>query len=420
MSGNRKYDIVLWGATGFTGKLCVKYLAESYGLKNGLKWAIAGRSRAKLEKVLRESSQNYGVTVDSIGIIEADLGNSESLVHMTSQTRVLISTAGPFAKIGTPVVDACCRSGTNYVDITGEPQYVRGLIDTYHAIAKESKIKIVPCCGFDCIPVDMGCKVMVDSMLKKGISPKEVRSIATRLKGDGSGGTFASVFNMFESLSLQQLVETLNPFYLAPRDAYNKLDQPTSRWVKFAAGDRVLPFYDSVVKRWCMPFVMQSIDTRVVNRSNAMSGWKYGRDFVYTEGMAVPFLGAILSAIVTPLVGTMMLFSFTRSLLKLVLPKPGEGPTEEARETGCFHFRIWGTGTSLEGKQVTLRGRVDAPDGDPGYKQTSVMVCEAAMCLVRDASRLPETYGLLTPSTALGDALLQRLSAKNINIKIDE
>jgi short subunit dehydrogenase-like uncharacterized protein len=383
-----------------------------------LKWAIAGRSRAKLDIIVQEILESSKLAQGSIDVIEADLNDRASLVRMTSSTRVMISTAGPFAKIGTPIVDACCRSGTNYVDITGEPQWVRTLIDGYHDIAKEKKIKIVPCCGFDCIPVDMGCKVMVDGMLQRGLSPREVRSVVTKMKGGASGGTIASVFNLFESCSLTELVPTLNPFYLSPRDAFNKLDQPASAQVRFAASDRFLPFYDAGAGRWCMPFVMQSIDTRVVNRSNALSGWRYGRDFIYSEGMAVPMIAALASALITPLFGALMLFSLTRNLLKRMLPQPGEGPSEEERETGYFHFKLWGRGVGADGKEVTVLGKIDAPDGDCGYKQTAVMVCEAAVCLAMDNS--PQCYGILTPSTALGDALLLRLDASNIKISVDK
>lgn len=372
-----------------------------------------------MDMLIQEIMKNSKSSQGTIDIIEADLNDRASLIRMTSSTRVIMSTAGPFAIIGTPIVDACCRSGTSYVDITGEPQWIRTLIDGYHDIAKEKKIKIVPCCGFDCIPVDMGCKVIVDSMIKRGLSPMEARSVLTKMKGGGSGGTFASVFNIFDSCSLAELVRTMNPFYLSPCDAFNKLDQPASTRVRFAAGDRFLPFFDRVAQSWCMPFVMQSIDTRVVNRSNAISGWRYGRNFIYSEGMAVPMIAAFASALITPLVGVLLLFSFTRNILKSMVPQPGEGPSEHERETGHFHFKLWGRGVGADGKEVTIKGRIDAPDGDAGYKQTAVMVCEAAVCLAMDSDRSPKQYGLLTPSTALGDALLTRLDAANIKISVD-
>ena len=256
-------------------------------------------------------------------------------------------------------------------------------------------------------------------MLQRGLVPTTARTVVCKMNGGGSGGTFASVFNIFESLSVAQLVETLNPYYLCPRDAFNKIAQPASAWVRFQAGDRFLPFYDSICKRWCMPFVMQAIDTRVVNRSNALSGWRYGRDFVYSEGMAVPLVGALASALLTPLFGALMLLSFARNIIKAFLPPPGSGPSEEAQAAGYFHMKLWGTGRDRNGKEVTVQGRLDAPNGDPGYKQTAVMVCEAGVCLALDGDKSPKVYGLLTPSTGLGEPLRERLEAANIKISID-
>lgn len=334
-----------------------------------------------------------------------------------------MSTAGPFAKIGTPIVEACVKASTNYVDITGESTWIREIIDKYHSTAEKNKIKIIPCCGFDCIPVDVGTRFLVDSMLQKEIKPVEVRMILTNSKGDASGGTIASILNMFESSTIKTLLASLNPFFLCPRlPSTNEIDQPSSIIVS-KCSDKMIFDYDSIFSFWCMPFVMQAIDTRVVHRSNALSKFKYGRNFIYSERMKAPFIVGLISTLVTPLVTTLLFFSVTRNILKLFLPSPGEGPSEVVRETGRFHFQMWGKGTNNNGENVIVKARIDAPDGDPGYKQTAVMITEAAVSLAILSSQPQqsndEIYGILTPSTGLGNTLLKRLEDANIKFKVD-
>jgi short subunit dehydrogenase-like uncharacterized protein len=340
-----------------------------------------------------------------------------------------MSTAGPFANIGTPIVDACVRSGTNYVDITGEGPWVREIIDTYHSKAAEKRIKIIPCCGFDCVPVDMGCRFMVDQMVRAGVTPQEVRMVLSQTKGGASGGTIASVLTMFEKSTISSLIAALNPFYLSPRDSSGALDQPCAA-TRSKCGDKIVLDYDSVLKAWCMPFLMQAIDTRVVNRSNALSGWRYGKDFVYTERMKAPLWMGILNTLLTPVFASLLFFSVTRNILRLFLPSPGEGPSDSAREAGFFFFRMWGSGINQRGEKVVMKGRIDAPDGDPGYKQTAVMITESAICLSLSCSEegtetkdqkasAQQLFGVLTPSTGLGAPLYRRLEQANIQFKID-
>lgn len=331
-----------------------------------------------------------------------------------------MSTAGPFAKIGTPIVEACITASTNYVDITGESPWIRDIIDKYHLSAEKNKIKIIPCCGFDCIPVDMGTRFLVDEMLQKGIQPNEVRMILTNMKGDVSGGTIASAFGAFENSSLNSLLASLNPYFLCPRlPTTNEIDQPSSSIVS-KCSDKMILDYDSVFSFWCMPFVMQIIDTRIIHRSNALSKFKYGRNFIYSERMKAPFLLGLISTIVTPVVTLLLFFSFTRNILKWFLPSPGEGPSEIVRETGKFHFQMWGKGIDSNGKNTIIKAKIDAPDGDPGYKQTAVMITEAAICLALSSqSSKDELYGILTPSTGLGTDLIKRLENVNIKFKID-
>jgi short subunit dehydrogenase-like uncharacterized protein len=337
-----------------------------------------------------------------------------------------MSTAGPFANIGTPIVDACVKSGTNYVDITGEGPWIREIIDKYHNKAAEKRIKIIPCCGFDCVPVDMGCRFMVDEMVRKGVTPQEVRMVLDQTKGGASGGTIASVMTMFEKSTLSSLIASLNPFFLAPRNASGALDQPSTATRK-RCGDKMVFDYDSVLKMWCMPFVMQAIDTRVVNRSNALSKWRYGKDFVYSERMKAPLWMGVLNTLLTPLVASLLFFSFTRNLIRLFLPSPGEGPSESTREAGFFFFRMWGSGVNQRGEKVVMKGRINAPDGDPGYKQTAAMITESAICLsmtcaeegAEEKDQSKQLFGVLTPSTGLGAPLYRRLEQVNIQFKID-
>lgn len=337
-----------------------------------------------------------------------------------------MSTAGPFAQIGTPLVDACVKSCTNYVDITGEAPWVREIIDKYHSIAAAKKLKIIPCCGFDCIPVDMGCRFIVDQMIRKGLKPQEVRMVLTETRGDASGGTLASVFGVFENSTISLLIEALNPFFLCPRKANGELDQPSSK-TRYRCGDKFFFDYDSILRMWCMPFVMQAIDTRVVNRSNALSNWRYGKDFIYTERMKGPLWACILNTLFTPIIASLLFFSVTRNILRLFLPNPGQGPSEQVRDGGYFFLRMWGKGLDSKGEEVVVKGRIDAPDGDPGYKQTAVMISEAAICLSQtcyeegreEKSQELELFGVLTPSTGLGIPLYPRLATANINFKID-
>lgn len=338
-----------------------------------------------------------------------------------------MSTAGPFGKIGTPIVEACVTASTNYVDITGEAPWIREIIDKYHTTAEEKRIKIIPCCGFDCMPVDMGTRFLVDEMLKREITPIEVKMILTKMKGDASGGTIATVLETFGSVSMQTLRASLNPFFICPRNpSTNQIEQPPSNIVSKCSDVKVLD-YDSIFSMWCMPFVMQMIDTRVIHRSNALSKYRYGRNFIYSERMKAPFWAGLLTTIFTPIITTLLFFSFTRNIMKLFLPAPGDGPSLTVRETGKFHFQMWGKGVNKNGENVVVKARIDAPDGDPGYKQTSAMITEAAICLAQSASSTSsssskskdELFGILTPSTGLGNDLLQRLENVNIKFKVD-
>jgi len=212
LSTNRKFDVVVYGATGFTGSLVAEYFAKEYSATN-LKWAIAGRSQSKLQSL--KQKLNLGPNVD---VLVADAADQKSLDAMAESTKVVLSTTGPFALYGTPLVDACVRSSTNYCDITGESQWIRGIIDGYHDQAAASKLKIVNCCGFDCIPSDLGVMMMVDAMKEQGLEPEEIRYVMKESLGGASGGTIASVMNIFDTASNSTLMQSASPYFLTPRD----------------------------------------------------------------------------------------------------------------------------------------------------------------------------------------------------------
>lgn len=295
------------------------------------------------------------------------------------------------------------------------------MVDDFHDSASTKKVKIVHCCGFDCVPSDMGTFMMVDALRRQFLEPLEVRFLCWDVKGGASGGTIASVMNLFDN-SLGALLEMANPFYLAPRDPITKQPiQPRDQKIISAATDNLVLGYDTVFKTWTMPWLMQGIDTRIVNRSNAVQGWLYGREFLYSERMRAPNpLVALLFTLMLPFGSLLCYLPFTRNILKRFLPQPGEGPDEQAMATGFMKIKLWGRGRDSAGKERVLRGGVTAVNGDPGYLQTAKMVSEAALCLLRDAEACPCNYGVLTPSAALGQPLIDRLRAKGIEFFLND
>lgn len=342
---------------------------------------------------------------------------------MASQTKVVLSTAGPYAKIGTPVVEACVAGGAHYCDLTGEAPWVREVADKFANEAREKKLKIVNCCGFDCIPCDLGVQLVAEELQRQGcVNVKEVRFLADKIKGGASGGTMASVFNIFETLPFSELRKLLNPFYLNPRNPTSgEIDLPhTNAALTRQSSDNLVMGYDSVTKSWTVPYLMQAIDTRLVNRSNALTDYRYGRTFVFSERMIVPnALAALVVSVAMSFFQILVAIPFTRALVKKIVPAPGQGPDLETRENGFFTARLWGSAVHpATGKEVLVQATVQAYHGDPGYKQTAKMISETAVCLAQDQASLPPLYGILTPSTAMGKVLRERLHARGIEFKI--
>jgi len=392
----RTHDLVVFGATGFVGRLLAEYLAEH--APPGTRIALAGRSRTRLEEVrsaLPAAARQWD-------LIEADSGDPASLTAMAESTRVVATTVGPYARYGLPVVEACARAGTHYADLTGEVLFVRDAIARADAVAKDTGARIVHSCGYDSIPSDLGVFILARRAQADGAGGlRDVRLVAT-LRGGFSGGTIDSMRVQIEEMlgdrSLRRVLG--DPFSLSPdRDA-----EPDTRQPSDAGPPARLP--DG---RWTAPFVMASINTRIVRRSNALQGWAYGRGMSYGEVMGVGRgpAGAVTAAAVTGgLLGALAALAFppTRALLDRFLPAPGEGPSEEARRNGWFKS-VLEAGTE-DGRRYRA---VVAGQGDPGYAATAVMLGESALSLALDGDRLPDAAGSLTPATAMGEVLVERL-----------
>lgn len=391
----REYDIIVWGASGFTGRLVAEYLFKNYGVNDSLKWAMAGRNQAKLEKVRAE------VADDSVPMVIADSQDMDSLNAMTSRATVICTTVGPYAKYGTKLVEACIKNQTHYCDLAGEVQWMRRMIDKHHAAAKASGTKIVHTCGFDSIPSDMGVYFVQQEAIKRTGKPaKKIEMRVKAMKGGMSGGTYASMSEMKVEAEKDKSIYGIlaDPYGLNPEGERSGPDRR----------DLMKVVYDETAKSWIFPFVMAGINTRVVRRSNALAGYPYGKDFQYDEAMlSGDGIGGRMKGLATAGVMGLVMMAKPGSLLKkgvdAVLPEPGEGPNKKERENGFYNL-IFNT-TLANGSMA--RGKVTG-DRDPGYGSTSKMLAECAISLAVD--ELPEVAGMLTPAVAMGDALLKRLA----------
>ncbi|MGY2129521.1 saccharopine dehydrogenase family protein [Blastococcus sp. SYSU DS0617] len=394
----RDSDLVVFGATGFVGKLLAAYLAEH--APAGLRIALAGRSRARLE----EARAALPAAAAAWPLIEADASDPASMAALARGTRVVVTTVGPYARYGMPLVEACAAAGTHYADLTGEVLFVRDAIDRVDEVARGTGARIVHACGYDSIPSDLSAFLLAERARADGAGGlRDVQLVAT-LRGGFSGGTIDSMRAQVEALkedpSRRRVVS--DPYALSPdRAAEPKTRQPRDAGMPERSSDG----------RWTAAFVMASFNTRIVRRSNALQDWAYGREFSYGEAMGAGSgpRGAVTAAIVTAgLVGAVSAMSFgpTRGLLDRVLPAPGTGPSEEVRQKGWFRMDV--EATTESGRRYTA---VAAGKGDPGYAATAVMLGESALALALDEDRLPDRAGSLTPATAFGDVLVERLRA---------
>ena len=397
MQAHKEFDIVVYGATGFTGSLVAEYLLERYGCDRELRWAVAGRSQAKLDALKTQ----LGEGAASLDIVVADSADRAALTEMANRTRVVITTVGPYALYGSALVAACVEAGTDYCDLAGEVQWIRRMIDRHHERAGETGARIVHCCGFDSIPMDMGVYFLQrEARQRFDAYCENIALFVKATQGSASGGTLASMINIIREARRDREVARIlaNPYALNPAGERKGPDGRDQQKVAF----------DDDAGCWTAPFVMAGVNTRVVRRSHALAGFPYGRDFRYREAVmtGTGVAGWTKGSLMTLALGGLVLgisFSPTRRLLqKFFLPSPGEGPGPEAREAGFFN--LMQIGRLPDG--TTIRSRITG-DRDPGYGSTSKMLAESAVCLAKDEPASPG--GVLTPAAAMGDALLDRL-----------
>jgi short subunit dehydrogenase-like uncharacterized protein len=393
---DKNFDIIVYGATSFVGQIITRYMHEQFS-DGSIKWAIAGRSLSKLRMV----SDSIGLS--GVELIVADAADENALVQMCARTTVVMSTVGPYALYGDLLVQVCATTGTHYCDLTGEPQWIRKMQSRHAADAKASGARIVHCCGFDSIPSDLGVHFLQRRALEQFGQPCDRISMrVVSIKGGASGGTIASMINMVkEAVSDAELRQELkDPYSLCPPGHGFSAPQPD---VKIA--------YDNVYGSWIAPFVMAGINTRVVHRSNALSSNSYGAEFRYEEAVVTGegAKGKRTARAATWGMNALMVglaVAPLRWLLEtVVLPKPGEGPSEKAQLAGSFDLVFLGS----TAKGDTMGCRVTG-DRDPGYGSTAKMLSQAAACLAKDVPA-EVAGGFWTPATIMGDVLIERLKA---------
>jgi len=375
-----QFDVIIYGASGFTGRLVAEYLNAKYSPAE-LSWAMAGRSLDKLSAVRNE----MGISAD-IPLIQADAGDAKSLADMAAQAKAIITTVGPYQSYGEPLVKACAEAGTDYVDLSGEPLWMKDMIERYDDTAKASGARIVHSCGFDSVPFDLGVYFTQDTARQKFRQPcREIRGRVRKMKGTFSGGTAASFKETMVRVAKDPaaLNNLKNAFSLS--GDFEGPRQP--------AGHKVQ--YEDDLNSWAAPFIMASINTKNIHRSNALMNHAYGQDFLYSEMMltgdgeqgeaAAKYVASDNSMAKNP-------------------PKPGEGPSKDERESGFYDVLYVGDTAKGERIITSVSG-----DKDPGYGSTSKMIAECALCLALDIDRAETPGGVWTPAPAMGHKLIQRL-----------
>ncbi|DBA76546.1 TPA: hypothetical protein ACH3X2_008602 [Trebouxia sp. C0005] len=402
MTAARPYEIVVWGATGSVGKLVCEHVAQNY--QGRVKWAIAGRNQAKLESVRKHVAELNPACKD-LPIILGDAQDQSSLDKLAAQSKVVIATAGPFARYGTPIVDACVRSGADYCDVTGEVIWMRRILDKYHEAAKEKDVRIVHCCGFDSIPSDLGTCLVVDHLNSLGKKAAAVSMLFGKLSGAAGGGTIETILNQVATEPFRDQRAAADPYSLNP---------PSTRHAG-KSGDQLLPRYNKDQGCWTAPFFMSSVNTRIVRRSAALQKSAYGEDFTYNEACKPGGLvSAVAVSVATILGGAAVLIPPLRFLLRKVVPKPGSGPSKEVQERGFWSATVSARSLAPAGQQPTIvKAYIADPGRDPGHWSTSRMLLEAALCLSqqKEEGKLMglQQSGVLTPASAMGMLLVDRL-----------
>lgn len=395
---HHSHDLVVFGATSFVGQILCRHLVEHYGIDGEhIDWAIAGRNADKLDAVAAET----GAEVERI---IADADDADDLAALSASTRLVVSTVGPYALYGSKLVAAVAEAGVDYCDLTGEPQWMRRMINLHHDRASETGARIVHACGFDSVPSDLGVWFLQQEAERRFGAPcVAVRMGVKAVRGGASGGTVASMMNLMDEAAADPDVRKMlaDPYALAPLGDREGVAQPEVTW----------PVYDDGLQSWQAPFVMAATNTRVVFRSHALLGHPWGDGFTYGESILTGdgFAGRSKAMAVAGTMGGLMgaaAFGPVRSALGRVLPEPGEGPSPDKQLAGHYDLRFHGRTEAGDELTVKVTG-----DQDPGYGSTSKILGEAAVCLL-ERDRADIGGGFWTPATALGDALVDRLRAR--------
>ena len=412
MTATRDYDIVLYGATGFVGKLTAQYLARTGG---NARIALAGRSPDRLLAV----RETLGESAQSWPVLQADASSPSTLDALAAQTQVVVTTVGPYSRYGLPLVAACAAAGTDYADLTGEPPFIRESIDLYHKQALDTGARIVHACGFDSIPSDLTVYALHRRALEDGAGELLGTDFVVRsFAGGFSGGTVASGVEVLDTVSRDPDARRVfaDPYTLSPdRSAEPELGaQPDMRRRR---GRQIAP---ELTGLWTAGFLMAFANTRIVRRSNALQDYAYGRRFKYSEHMSVgssavaPVTSAVVNGIgnAVSALGSRYFRLLPRRVVDRALPKSGTGPSEAARERGFYKAETYTTTTSGARYVATI-----AQSGDPGYKATAVLLGESGLALALDRDSLSDLHGVLTPAAAMGDALLARFPAAEVSLE---
>jgi len=398
MADSFQYDLIIVGATGFVGRIVCRYLLSHWETATGNNWAIAGRSQAKLDSLV----QSLGEKASNLSKFVVDVTDEAALTELCAKTKVIVSTVGPYALYGETLVRVCATTGTDYCDLTGEVQWVQHMIQKYAAIAQQSGARIVHCCGFDSIPSDLGVyHLQQHSQHQWGEPCNRVKMRVKAAQGGLSGGTIASGINLMEAAIADPSIRAVlsNPHSLCP-DPNPGVDHPPAL---------ISIQFDPIFQAWVAPFIMAGINTPIVLRSNALQQGINNQNFQYDEGVLTgagmagwlaaqgvkwSFDVIALAAAIAP----------SRWLLTQVLPKPGEGPTEQAQAEGFYDLRFWGQTATGHTIRVTVTG-----DQDPGYGSTAKILAQAGLCLAKDKPKSSPPGGFWTPAAIFGQALIQRL-----------
>jgi len=393
------FDIIIFGASSFVGQILTRYMLKQFPKNADLTWAIAGRSESKLTQL----KQSLGEQGEHIQVLIADASDEDKLRALCESTKVVVSTVGPYALYGEPLVKACVTTGTDYCDLTGEVQWIAKMLERYQDIAKITGARIVNCCGFDSIPSDLGVYFLQQQAKQQfGENCSSIKMRVKAMKGAASGGTVASMTNIFKEVATDPGLRKVlaNPYAICPADHGNKVRQDSMN----------CPQYDPDFNSWAAPFVMAVINTRIVHRSNCLIEDGYSEHFSYNEAMLTGkgFMGGGMAAGVSAGLGTFALAAAIApsrwAMEKFILPKPGEGPNEEAQHKGFYDLRFYGKTDSGDEIRCKVTG-----DQDPGYGSTAKMLGQAVACLVQDIPKDKVSGGFWTPASVFGGALITRL-----------